>query len=229
LIVYAPKEPPVKPNIAIGSGLLPAGCHRGGESGEFGRKKALPQAVRPMSFSASVRRWWGKAWDYTMFGESRQLPEPDEAIPMVFGKINGGTGGFNRWTIRARAIGRLAVVPFPRLPPGPLCALGETAGAADSDTRREEIPAPSTAKRGQRPIPVPWWLAPKLALYRAMRDHGIDNSELVRRLRVNQSGEDPGGSGGMRQTARHASGGRGLEMRTRTTLGEITMPAAEGL
>ena len=37
-------------------------------------------------------------------------------------------------------------------------------------SRREEIPVPSRAKRGQRMVPVPLWLAPKLALYVAMRD-----------------------------------------------------------
>jgi FtsP/CotA-like multicopper oxidase with cupredoxin domain len=46
-----------------------------------------------------------KARDYTMFGESREAPKPDETIPMVFGKINGGTGGFNRWTINGRGYG----------------------------------------------------------------------------------------------------------------------------
>jgi FtsP/CotA-like multicopper oxidase with cupredoxin domain len=40
-----------------------------------------------------------KAWDYTAFGDTRAVPKPDEVIPLVFGKINGGTGGFNRWTI----------------------------------------------------------------------------------------------------------------------------------
>ena len=38
-------------------------------------------------------------WDYTLFGEARALPNPDEVIPLVFGKINGGAGGFNRWTV----------------------------------------------------------------------------------------------------------------------------------
>jgi FtsP/CotA-like multicopper oxidase with cupredoxin domain len=44
-----------------------------------------------------------KAWDYTAFGEDRDSPAPAEVIPMVFGKINGGTGGFNRWTINGKA------------------------------------------------------------------------------------------------------------------------------
>src|SRR5438876_10227559 len=53
-------------------------------------------------------------------------------------------------------------------------------------SRREEIPAPSAAKRGQRLVPVPLWLAPKLALYLAMRDQQVNNSELARRLGVHE-------------------------------------------
>jgi antitoxin HicB len=53
-------------------------------------------------------------------------------------------------------------------------------------SRREEIPAPSAAKRGQHLVPVPLWLAPKLALYLAMRDQGVNNSELARRLGVDE-------------------------------------------
>jgi antitoxin HicB len=62
-------------------------------------------------------------------------------------------------------------------------AMEEAMDALASDlsirlSRREEIPAPSAAKRGQRLVPVPFWLAPKLALYRAMRDQQVNNSEL---------------------------------------------------
>src|SRR5450759_1076261 len=53
-------------------------------------------------------------------------------------------------------------------------------------SRREEIPVPSTAKRGHRLVPVPLWLAPKLALYLAMRDQQVNNSELARRLGVDE-------------------------------------------
>ena len=53
-------------------------------------------------------------------------------------------------------------------------------------SRREEIPAPSAWKRGQRLVPVPLWLAPKLALYLAMRDQQVNNSELARRLGVHE-------------------------------------------
>lgn len=34
-------------------------------------------------------------WDYTTFGASRAVPAPDDTIPMVIGKINGGPHGFN--------------------------------------------------------------------------------------------------------------------------------------
>ena len=35
-------------------------------------------------------------------------------------------------------------------------------------------------------MPVPLWLAPKLALYLAMRDQQVNNSELARRLGVHE-------------------------------------------
>ncbi len=52
--------------------------------------------------------------------------------------------------------------------------------------RREEIPVPSTPKRGQVMVGAALYLAPKLALYQAMRELGINNSQLARRLRVNE-------------------------------------------
>jgi antitoxin HicB len=70
-------------------------------------------------------------------------------------------------------------------------AMEEAMDALGSDlsirlSRREEIPAPSGAKRGQRLVPVPLWLAPKLALYLAIRDRKVNNSELARRLGVHE-------------------------------------------
>ena len=53
-------------------------------------------------------------------------------------------------------------------------------------SRREEIPPPSVPKRGQRLVPVPLWLAPKLALHLAMREQSVSNSELARRLGVHE-------------------------------------------
>ena len=48
--------------------------------------------------------------------------------------------------------------------------------------QKEEIPAPSVRKRGQRLVPVPLWLAPSLALYVAMRERGMSNSQLARKM-----------------------------------------------
>ena len=53
--------------------------------------------------------------------------------------------------------------------------------------RGDEIPPPSRAKRGQHLIGVPLYLAPKLALYLAMRERGIPNTELARRLGVSET------------------------------------------
>jgi len=70
-------------------------------------------------------------------------------------------------------------------------AMEEAVDALGSDlsirlTRREEIPRPSSARRGQRMVPVPLWLAPKLALHLAMREARVNNSELGRRLGVDE-------------------------------------------
>ena len=70
-------------------------------------------------------------------------------------------------------------------------AMEEATDALGSDlsirlSRKEEIPAPSAVKRGQRLMPVPLWLAPKLALYLAMRDQRVNNSELARRLGIHE-------------------------------------------
>jgi FtsP/CotA-like multicopper oxidase with cupredoxin domain len=44
-----------------------------------------------------------KSWDYTIFGDSRPAESPDEIINLSFGKINGGTGGFNLWTVNGKS------------------------------------------------------------------------------------------------------------------------------
>lgn len=53
--------------------------------------------------------------------------------------------------------------------------------------RGDPIPAPSRLKRGQHPIGVPLYLAPKLALYLAIREQGLRNTELARRLGVSET------------------------------------------
>ena len=50
---------------------------------------------------------------------------------------------------------------------------------------RKSLP-PRFAKRRHRLVPVPLWLAPKLALYLAMRDGQVNNPELARRLGVHE-------------------------------------------
>ena len=54
-------------------------------------------------------------------------------------------------------------------------------------TRGDEIPLPSRLRRGQHPVSVPLYLAPKLALYLALREGGIPNTELARRLGVSET------------------------------------------
>jgi len=53
--------------------------------------------------------------------------------------------------------------------------------------RGDEVPPPSKAKRGQHLIGVPLYLAPKLALYLAMRERRIPNTELANRLGVSET------------------------------------------
>ena len=60
---------------------------------EYAGKTGAPRWVAPPK----------KRWDYTIFGENRTAPNPDEIIPLVIGKINGGTGGFNQWTLNGKS------------------------------------------------------------------------------------------------------------------------------
>ncbi len=53
--------------------------------------------------------------------------------------------------------------------------------------RGDSIPAPSRVKRGQHPIGVPLYLAPKLALYLAMRESRLRNADVARRLGVSET------------------------------------------
>jgi FtsP/CotA-like multicopper oxidase with cupredoxin domain len=59
---------------------------------EYAGRKGKPQWHPP-----------GKSdWNYLLFGESKSAIAPDEVIPMEIGKINGGKGGFNVWTINGQ-------------------------------------------------------------------------------------------------------------------------------
>ncbi len=100
-------------------------------------------------------------------------------------------------TFRRDAKGRV-VVGFPDLPEAHTDGrdMGEAAEeAADClgsvlafrIAEKSEIPAPSRLKRGQRLVPVPLWIAGKLALYLTMIEQGVSNSELARRLGVRET------------------------------------------
>ena len=52
---------------------------------------------------------------------------------------------------------------------------------------RKPVPSPSQVKRGQIAVSVPFWIAPKIALYTAMSEQNISNSELARRLGVTET------------------------------------------
>jgi antitoxin HicB len=52
--------------------------------------------------------------------------------------------------------------------------------------RRDTIPRPSKQRHGDRRIAVAMYLAPKLALFTAMEQAGVNNSELARRLGVTE-------------------------------------------
>lgn len=53
--------------------------------------------------------------------------------------------------------------------------------------RGDEIPTPSKLKRGQYPVSVPLYLAPKLALYLAMREGRLRNTDLAKRIGVSET------------------------------------------
>ncbi len=55
---------------------------------EYAGQSGEPQWVAPDN----------SPWDYTVFGDDRSVPMPDRRIELVFEKIPGGRGGFNKWT-----------------------------------------------------------------------------------------------------------------------------------
>lgn len=52
---------------------------------------------------------------------------------------------------------------------------------------KTDVPKPSRLRRNQKLAPVPLWIAGKLALYWAIREMGISQSELARRLNVRET------------------------------------------
>ena len=60
---------------------------------EYANQHGEPQWIAPPS----------AAWDYTLFGADQPVPAPDERIELLFEKVPGGRGGYNRWTINGRS------------------------------------------------------------------------------------------------------------------------------
>jgi FtsP/CotA-like multicopper oxidase with cupredoxin domain len=60
---------------------------------EYANRRGEPQWAAPPS----------SAWDYTIFGADRPLPAPDQRLDLLFEKVAGGRGGYNRWTINGKS------------------------------------------------------------------------------------------------------------------------------
>ena len=58
-------------------------------------RKHSARIARPPAMDDDRKNGMGIVIEYA----NRTVSQPDETIPIVFGKINGGQGGFNRWTI----------------------------------------------------------------------------------------------------------------------------------
>ena len=60
---------------------------------EYADARGEPQWIAPPN----------SPWDYTVFGDNRSVPSPDERLELVFEKVPGGHGGYNRWTINGKS------------------------------------------------------------------------------------------------------------------------------
>jgi len=60
---------------------------------EYANARGEPQWAAPAN----------SAWDYTIFGDQRPVPAPDERIELLFEKVPGGRGGYNRWTLNGQS------------------------------------------------------------------------------------------------------------------------------
>jgi FtsP/CotA-like multicopper oxidase with cupredoxin domain len=60
---------------------------------EYANQGGQPQWTTPPS----------SAWDYTVFGTDQPVPAPDERIELLFEKVPGGRGGYNRWNVNGKS------------------------------------------------------------------------------------------------------------------------------
>jgi FtsP/CotA-like multicopper oxidase with cupredoxin domain len=74
----------------------PLDAHRAKGMGivvEYAGRGGKPRWVKPPNSS----------WDYTIFGENRAVPQPDQVIPLVVGHIGPGKAGFDQWTLNGKS------------------------------------------------------------------------------------------------------------------------------
>lgn len=130
----------------------------------------------------------------TSSARRREVGQSDRGS-RVLSHANKGKGAITNF--KRDEDGRL-VVSFPDFPTAPtdgadtheaveeaIDCLGSSIALAMAD--RIEVPKPSRLKRGQQPVPVPLWIVGKLALHWAVRDRGISQSALARRLNVRET------------------------------------------
>jgi FtsP/CotA-like multicopper oxidase with cupredoxin domain len=60
---------------------------------EYANQRGQPVWTAPLESS----------WDYTMFGTNRTALPPDHQLELIFEKIAGGRGGYNRWTLNGES------------------------------------------------------------------------------------------------------------------------------
>jgi FtsP/CotA-like multicopper oxidase with cupredoxin domain len=60
---------------------------------EYANQRGEPQWSAPPA----------STWDYTVFGTDKAVPAPDQRLELLFEKIPGGHGGYNRWTINGKS------------------------------------------------------------------------------------------------------------------------------
>ena len=60
---------------------------------EYANQRGEPQWLTPTN----------SAWDYTIFGTDKPVPAPDERLELLFEKVPGGRGGYNRWTLNGKS------------------------------------------------------------------------------------------------------------------------------
>src|SRR3984893_8212128 len=83
-----------QPGVWILGGIKDENGKRGlGVVFEHAGRRGEPQWSAPPS----------SAWDYTIFGADKPLPAPDERFDLLFEKVPGGRGGYNRWTINGKS------------------------------------------------------------------------------------------------------------------------------